>query len=50
MRKYRAVFAAGVGVSWDRKVTFNAKNGMDTVSVEQWARQNLGVLKSMSLA
>jgi hypothetical protein len=49
MRKYRAVFAAGVGVSWDRKVTFNAKNGMDTVSVEQWARQNLGVLKLMSL-
>ena len=49
MRKYRAVFAAGVGVSWDRNVTFNVKNGMDTVSVEQWARQNLGVLKSMSL-
>jgi hypothetical protein len=49
MRKYRAVFAAGVGVSWDMNVTFNAANGMDTVSVEQWARQNLGVSKSISL-
>jgi hypothetical protein len=41
MKKYRAVFAAGVGVSWDMKETFNAGNGMETVSVEEWARQNL---------
>jgi hypothetical protein len=41
MRKYRAVFAAGVGVSWDIKETFNVGNGMETVSVEGWARQYL---------
>lgn len=42
MRKYRAVFAAGVGVSWDLKETFNFRHDMRTVSVEEWARQNLG--------
>jgi len=41
MRKYRAVFAAGVGVSWDMRETFNFENGMETVSVEEWAKQNL---------
>jgi len=41
MRKYRTVFAAGVGVLWDMAQTFNAKNGMKTVSVEEWARQNV---------
>jgi hypothetical protein len=41
MRKYRAVFAAGVGVSWDANETFNSRNGMKTVSVEEWAKQNL---------
>lgn len=45
MRKYRAVFAAGVGVSWDMAGTFNARNGIRTVSVEEWARQNLEVPK-----
>lgn len=42
MRKYRVVFAAGVGVSWDLKETFNFRHDMSTVSVEEWARQNLG--------
>jgi hypothetical protein len=42
MRKYRAVFAAGVGISWDLKETFNVENGMETVSAEEWARQSLG--------
>jgi hypothetical protein len=41
MKKYRAVFAAGVGVSWNMKDTFNVGNGMETMSVEEWARQNL---------
>jgi hypothetical protein len=45
MRKYRAVFAAGVGISWDLKETFNVENGMETVSAEEWARQSLGAPK-----
>jgi len=49
MKKYRAVFAAGVGVSWDMKETFNVRNGMGTVSVEEWARQNLGAPESQML-
>ena len=43
MRKYRAVFAAGVGVSWDKETSFNAKRGMDTVLVEDWAKVNVAV-------
>jgi hypothetical protein len=41
MRKYRAVFAAGVGVSWDKTMSFNAKHKMETVLVEDWAKKNL---------
>lgn len=41
MRKYRAVFAAGVGVSWDKKGSFNARHGMETVLVEDWAKDNV---------
>lgn len=43
MRKYRAVFAAGVGVSWDKENSFNAKRGMDMVLVEDWAKVNVAV-------
>lgn len=43
MRKYRAVFAAGVGVSWDKETSFNAKRGMDMVLVEDWAKVNVAV-------
>lgn len=41
MRKYRVVFASGVGVSWDQMNSFNAKHGMETILVEDWARRNL---------
>jgi hypothetical protein len=43
MGKYRTVFAAGVGVSWDTESTFNAKRGMDMVLVEDWAKVNVTV-------
>jgi hypothetical protein len=43
MRKYRAVFAAGVGVSWDKEASFNAKRGMEMISVEDWAKVNVTV-------
>lgn len=42
MRKYRAVFAAGVGVSWDKETSFNGRRGMEMVSVEEWLRERLG--------
>jgi hypothetical protein len=41
MRKYRAVFAAGVGVSWDKTMSFSAKHKIETVLVEDWAKKNL---------
>lgn len=43
MGKYRAVFAAGVGVSWDKDATFNAKRGIKMMLVEDWARANVKV-------
>lgn len=50
MRKYRAVFAAGVGVSWEKEKSFSAKRGMETVLVEDWARENLKVPASVLAA
>jgi hypothetical protein len=41
IKKYRVVFAKGKGVAWGLEKTFNAQKGIDTVSVEQWARANL---------
>lgn len=46
MRKYRAVFAAGVGVAWDREGSYNVRKGIDTMSVEEWAERNLRVLEA----
>ena len=41
LKKYRAVFAQGRGVSWDAGETFNAERGIAVTGVEQWARENL---------
>ena len=41
IKKYRVVFAEGKGVSWNINKTFNAQRGIQTLGVEQWARQNL---------
>ncbi|MHC6226177.1 aromatic alcohol reductase [Pseudomonas sp. X10] len=41
LRKYRAVFAMGRGVAWDKAKTFNAHQGLPVTSAEQWARSNL---------
>ena len=41
MRKYRVVFAEGVGVAWAKERTFNVKMGMDMETAEEWARKNL---------
>lgn len=40
IKKYRAVFATGKGVSWDMNNTFNAQKKIKTVSVIQWAQEN----------
>ena len=41
IKKYRVVFAKGKGVAWSLDQTFNAKHGIETVGVEEWARENL---------
>ncbi|MGV0834017.1 aromatic alcohol reductase [Mycolicibacterium thermoresistibile] len=41
MRKYRAVFAQGIGVAWPKEKTFNAVRGIATTGVEEWARANI---------
>jgi hypothetical protein len=40
-RKYRAVFAEGNGVAWDKAHSYNATRQIKTVSVEQWIEQHL---------
>ncbi|KAF2456343.1 NmrA family protein [Lineolata rhizophorae] len=40
MRKYRAVFAKGVGVAWDKGKTLNARLGIELQTAEQWARES----------
>lgn len=36
MRKYRVVFAEGVGVSWAKERSFNVKRAISTQTVHQW--------------
>lgn len=40
-RKYRAVFAQGRGVAWDKSDTFNARHDIPTTTLRQWVAQNL---------
>jgi nucleoside-diphosphate-sugar epimerase len=46
MKKYRAVFAQGVGVAWPKSRTFNATNGIDTTTAREWAQRNLPQLST----
>ena len=41
MRKYRAVFAQGKGVAWDKTQTFNAAHGLDLTTTADWIEQHL---------
>jgi len=41
MRKYRAAFAMGRGVAWDKAETFNARNAMPVTDVAAWIGANL---------
>lgn len=41
LRKYRAVFAQGKGVAWDKARTFNATHGIELTTAADWIEQNL---------
>ncbi|VVE72957.1 2'-hydroxyisoflavone reductase [Pandoraea pnomenusa] len=41
MRKYRAAFAQGRGVAWDKLGTFNQRNTIPVTDVASWIRENL---------
>lgn len=40
-RKYRAAFAQGRGVAWDKTDTYNARQGIPTTTLREWIRTNL---------
>ena len=40
MKKYRVVFAEGVGVAWDKAATFNSKRSIETIDVKSWLGRN----------
>ncbi|RYH16000.1 MAG: aromatic alcohol reductase [Alcaligenaceae bacterium] len=41
IKKYRAVFAQGNGVSWPKAGTFNEQQSIQVTTAEQWATKNL---------
>lgn len=41
IKKYRAVFAQGKGVAWDKSCTFNHQQHVEVMDVERWMRLNL---------
>lgn len=41
MRKYRAAFAQGRGVAWDKRGTFNERRGLPVTDVAWWIQANL---------
>ena len=41
MRRYRAVFALGRGMWWDKDKTFNARRGITVMDAEGWLRTHL---------
>jgi hypothetical protein len=40
-RKYRAVFAEGKGVAWDKAQSYNAERQIKTTTVAEWIEQHL---------
>ena len=40
MRKYRAAFGIGRGMSWDKSSTFNAREGIKVTDVSDWINAN----------
>jgi hypothetical protein len=48
MRKYRAAFAQGRGVAWDKNGTFNQRHAIPVTDVASWIRANLVSRRSTS--
>lgn len=42
MTRYRAAFALGDGMWWDKSTTYNERKGLETVDVETYLRARLG--------
>lgn len=40
-RKYRAVFAQGKGVAWDKTRSYNAERQIETTTIARWIEQHL---------
>jgi len=49
MRKYRAAFAQGRGVAWDKSGTFNQRRALAVTDVASWINANLAAGRSESL-
>ncbi|KAK3372924.1 hypothetical protein B0T24DRAFT_575052 [Lasiosphaeria ovina] len=45
MLKYRNIFGAGVGVAWDVEKTLNYQRGIAMTSLEEYVKENRGLLK-----
>ncbi|WP_162255904.1 MULTISPECIES: hypothetical protein [unclassified Ensifer] len=41
MRKYRAAFALGRGVAWDKAGTFNRRQSIPVTDIDAWIHANL---------
>lgn len=41
MARYRAAFALGDGMWWDKASTYNVRKGIETADVEAWLREHL---------
>lgn len=46
LKRYRAVFAAGTGVSWPKEETFNAKHAIPVVDTREWLQSHLAAKSS----
>jgi hypothetical protein len=49
IKKYRAVFAEGKGVAWDKSQTFNDQRGPVACGLEEWMRTHLLAHESAAL-
>ena len=50
MKKYRAVFAAGKGVAWEKSETFNARQKIEVTTVIDWIENNLATVAAPVIA
>ena len=40
LKRYRVVFAEGMGLSWEKEGTWSAQQGVQMMGVEEWVRRN----------